>query len=220
MCENEKRKWLKEMGSRVKFAREELGLTQEEFSVKHGYARSTFGKIEAGLRDFKSSEIVTLAKQLGVSCDYLLCQTWAKSPEIELQAITQATGLTENAVLNLTLARNATTPYAAALSVLLTQSAHSSAAATKCVGGALDGIINYLFSQPPQSTVIIPLADGVDYLPSNEDILDTMLLGVNRALKELRAQVHDTDSFMEFENTITARLRHYYQKTKAGDEHA
>ena len=60
------------IGNRVKVVREAMDLTQEEFANRYGYARTTLAKLEAGLRDFKSTELVTLAEQLNVSCDYLL----------------------------------------------------------------------------------------------------------------------------------------------------
>lgn len=63
---------LENIGKRVKEGRGKMGLTQEEFADKYNYPRTTIAKIEAGLRDIKSAEIVKLAKQLGVTTDYLL----------------------------------------------------------------------------------------------------------------------------------------------------
>ena len=63
---------LRKIGFRIKQKREEMKLTQEEYADKFGYARSTLAKLEAGLRDFKSSEIVKFTKELGVSADWLL----------------------------------------------------------------------------------------------------------------------------------------------------
>jgi transcriptional regulator with XRE-family HTH domain len=62
----------KNIGARVKEGRTALGLTQEQFADKYNYPRTTIAKIESGIRDIKSAEIVLLAEQLGVSCDYLL----------------------------------------------------------------------------------------------------------------------------------------------------
>jgi len=93
MSENQKK--LTEIGSRLKLAREEAGLTQEQFAERYGYARSTLGKLEAGLRDFKSTEIIMLAKQLGMSCDYLLGVEDEKTHV--LNDLKEATGLTGTA---------------------------------------------------------------------------------------------------------------------------
>lgn len=72
MNDKEKRRKLISIGNKVKLAREKMGLTQEEFAKKFGYARTTLAKLEAGLRDFKATEIMSLANQLEVTCDHLL----------------------------------------------------------------------------------------------------------------------------------------------------
>jgi len=87
---------LREMGGRVKLAREAMKLTQEQFADKYGYVRSTLAKLEAGSRDFKSTEILMLAKQLGVSCDYLLGGIESKT--LEIDGIVKAIGLSSKAV--------------------------------------------------------------------------------------------------------------------------
>lgn len=86
------------IGCRVKEARQDMGLTQEQFADKFGYARVTLAKLEAGIRDFKSTEIITLAEQLNVSCDYLLGKTDVKSPDTNIQAISDYTGLSKEAI--------------------------------------------------------------------------------------------------------------------------
>jgi DNA-binding XRE family transcriptional regulator len=65
-------KLLKGIGERIKQRRKELGLTQQMFSDRFGYERVTFARLETGRRDIKSSEIIALARQLNVSCDWLL----------------------------------------------------------------------------------------------------------------------------------------------------
>jgi len=98
MSENENKKRLLSIGVKVKLARETMGLTQEQFADKYGYARVTLGKLEAGLRDFKSTEIVTLAEQLGVSCDYLLGRSRAAAPDNFMQEVVTRYGLNEQAL--------------------------------------------------------------------------------------------------------------------------
>ncbi|GHU80650.1 hypothetical protein FACS1894191_6390 [Clostridia bacterium] len=83
------------MGERVQARRKELNMTQEQFADKYGYPRTTLAKLEAGLRDFKSTEILTLAEQLGVSCDYLLGRHTIKAPDELTQAVNERFGLSE-----------------------------------------------------------------------------------------------------------------------------
>lgn len=97
MSEINKRR-LKSIGSKVKLAREGMGLTQEQFADKFGYARTTLAKLEAGLRDFKSTEIIKLAEQLNVSCDYLLGRTRAAAPDDFIQEAVSRFGLSEMAL--------------------------------------------------------------------------------------------------------------------------
>jgi transcriptional regulator with XRE-family HTH domain len=86
------------IGERVQRKRREMGLTQEQFADKYGYPRTTLAKLEAGLRDFKSTEILLLSEQLGVSCDYLLGLTDVKTPDTDIKHICEMTGLSENAL--------------------------------------------------------------------------------------------------------------------------
>jgi len=89
------------IGERVQAKRNELNLTQEQFAEKYGYPRTTLAKLEAGLRDFKSTELLTLAEQLGVSCDYLLGRKMIKAPDNITQAANERYGLSEEALKNL-----------------------------------------------------------------------------------------------------------------------
>jgi transcriptional regulator with XRE-family HTH domain len=98
MSENDNKRRLISIGYKVKEAREKMGLTQEQFADKYGYARTTLAKLEAGIRDFKSTEIITLAEQLNVSCDYLLGRSRAAAPDNFMQEVVTRYGLTEQAL--------------------------------------------------------------------------------------------------------------------------
>ena len=63
---------LLEIGERIEALRNEKGWTQEMLAEKLNIARNTLTKLEGGFRDFKSTEIISIAKTLGVSSDYLL----------------------------------------------------------------------------------------------------------------------------------------------------
>jgi len=98
MSKNENKARLISIGDKVKSAREGMGFTQEQFADKFGYARTTLAKLEAGLRDFKSTEIVTLSEQLNVSCDYLLGRARAAAPDDFIQAVVDCYDLKESAL--------------------------------------------------------------------------------------------------------------------------
>lgn len=101
MSEIENKRRLLSIGSRVKLAREGMRLTQEQFADRYGYPRTTLAKLEAGHRDFKSTEIVALADQLGVSCDYLLGRERAAAPDDFIQEAVNRYGLDERALQTL-----------------------------------------------------------------------------------------------------------------------
>lgn len=90
-----KERYLLSIGQRVKAKRDEMGLTQEDFADKYGYARTTLAKLEAGLRDFKSTEIIKIAYELDVSCDYLLGRERESAPDDFVLAVSERLGLSE-----------------------------------------------------------------------------------------------------------------------------
>lgn len=63
---------LEAIGKRIEKKRKEKDWTQEMLAEKLNIARNTLTKLEGGFRDFKSTEIINIAKVLGVSTDYLL----------------------------------------------------------------------------------------------------------------------------------------------------
>ena len=65
-------KELVEIGERIEMLRKEKGWTQEMLAEKLNISRNTLAKLEGGFRDFKSTEIINIAKVLGVSTDFLL----------------------------------------------------------------------------------------------------------------------------------------------------
>lgn len=93
---NKSDKILKDVGWKIGKVRQDMGLTQEEFAAKIGYARTTLAKLEAGLRDIKSTEIVELAEKLNVSCDYLLGRKMAAAPDNVVQEMVDRYGLSED----------------------------------------------------------------------------------------------------------------------------
>lgn len=58
---------------KIRFLREEQGLSQQDLADKLGYkSRSAINKIELGLRDISHSKVIAFANALGVSPAYLL----------------------------------------------------------------------------------------------------------------------------------------------------
>jgi len=73
------------IGEKIRFKREELGLTQEELATKMGYkSKSTINKIEMGINDITQSKIVAFAKALRTTPAYLM--GW-KEAEIKEDAV-------------------------------------------------------------------------------------------------------------------------------------
>ena len=69
-----------DLGEKVRQRREELGMTQEELSLKMGYkSRASINKIENG-RQVSPKIIVRLAEELKVSAAYLMGYEEEKKP--------------------------------------------------------------------------------------------------------------------------------------------
>lgn len=67
MTEDEKIKYLKNIGDRVKQIREKEGMSQEELALKIGYKdRSAINKIEVGRTDPPQSRLKAISDALGV----------------------------------------------------------------------------------------------------------------------------------------------------------
>lgn len=62
-----------DIGHRIRYKREALGLSQDELAKRLGYkSRSSINKIELGLNDITQSKIVAFAKALGTTPSYLM----------------------------------------------------------------------------------------------------------------------------------------------------
>ncbi|SCK01420.1 HTH-type transcriptional regulator immR [uncultured Eubacterium sp.] len=69
---NQKRKINKQIGARVKAAREASAYTQERFAEEIGLSIQHVSNLERGITGPSISTIIKMSKVLGVSCDYLL----------------------------------------------------------------------------------------------------------------------------------------------------
>jgi transcriptional regulator with XRE-family HTH domain len=94
-------KELEEIGKRIEELRKSKGWTQEMLAEKLNISRNTLSKLEGGFRDFKSTEILAIAKVLEVSTDYLLGLTDMKRSDIEAREVSERYGLCEAALTEL-----------------------------------------------------------------------------------------------------------------------
>lgn len=68
MIKDNKEIYMKKIGNRIKYIRENQNMTQEELAKKCGYSsRSTINKIELGINDVPYSKINNIAQALNVN---------------------------------------------------------------------------------------------------------------------------------------------------------
>ncbi|MDR1330210.1 MAG: helix-turn-helix domain-containing protein [Oscillospiraceae bacterium] len=89
------------IGKRIKALREIKGWTQEVLADRLNIARNTLTKLEGGFRDFKSTELLEIARVLDVSTDYLLGREHAAAPDDFMQEAVSRFGLSEMALKTL-----------------------------------------------------------------------------------------------------------------------
>lgn len=68
------------MGERISSARISRNLTQKQLSTLIDVSESTLARFEKGIREPRSSTIISLAQVLNVSCDYLMGLTDVLEP--------------------------------------------------------------------------------------------------------------------------------------------
>lgn len=83
---------------RIKQLRKETGLNQKDFAASMDMEQSKYNKWENGKNAPDYDGICSLADRFEVSTDYLLGRTDVKSPDIDIQAICNKTGLSEGAI--------------------------------------------------------------------------------------------------------------------------
>lgn len=89
------------LGEKIKEIRKEHNLNQSEFGELFGLTQNTITNIENDKR-FPTYEIlIEIAKRFNISVDYLLGLSEAKTNDIELKAICDYTGLSEDVIENL-----------------------------------------------------------------------------------------------------------------------
>lgn len=89
----ENRSDLQDIGQRIRTARVECNLTQEELANKVGVARGTINYWERGSREPKIGDVIRLASELNTSCDYLL-----QGVHTENLNLFKETGLNESSI--------------------------------------------------------------------------------------------------------------------------
>ena len=87
------------IGERIKYRREELGMSQEELATKLGYkSRSSVNKIENDASGLPQSKIVAIANALRTTPSYIM--GWLED-EPEKQAIFEARLLKDEETMNM-----------------------------------------------------------------------------------------------------------------------
>ena len=87
------------IGEIIKGLREEKGLTQAELAKRIRVKRETVNQWENNVRDLKTQYTISLAKEFGVSADYILGITpGVKTTDIKTKEICNYTGLSEKAL--------------------------------------------------------------------------------------------------------------------------
>lgn len=90
---------LKSIGKRIKSARENCKMKQEELSEKlHCANREVISYYENGNRDIKTGTLIGLSEALGVTTDYLLGLSEAKTTDPKIREICEHTGLNDATV--------------------------------------------------------------------------------------------------------------------------
>lgn len=101
------------MGKRIRDKRKECGLKQDEVAEKMMIKRETYNTIENGKRPLRDFEIVSLAKILNTTTDYILREVETQHVEIAAE-----TGLNNDAISKLTDLNNKASANNAAKEVI------------------------------------------------------------------------------------------------------
>ena len=100
---------LEAIGKRIEELRKGKGWTQEMLAEKLNIARNTLTKLEGGFRDFKSTELLNIAKVLKVSTDYLLGLTTVSRSDVTIREVSERYGLSEVTLTRLDFLQKAVT---------------------------------------------------------------------------------------------------------------
>jgi len=130
---------LEEIGGRIAELRTGRGWTQEMFAEKLSIARNTLTKLEGGFRDFKTTELLNIAKVLGVSTDYLLGHTDISTPDVTVREVSECYGLSEAALNELSDMPSADVPFGAERDAAMSRRADTM---------AYRAVVNMLLSEP------------------------------------------------------------------------
>jgi len=106
------------LAERLRWLRQEDGISQEELGSKIGVTRQSISDYENGKKNPRWDLVVELAKHYGVSLDYLLGITDSKSKSQVVQEVSNEIGLSDNAI-NILRKRKKDKIYIHALSFLI-----------------------------------------------------------------------------------------------------
>jgi transcriptional regulator with XRE-family HTH domain len=72
------------VGERIKKRRTELGWTQEQICTKTGLSKSFFSELESGKRSVSAENLLSIARTLSVSLDYLMTGKASEEPIVKV----------------------------------------------------------------------------------------------------------------------------------------
>jgi transcriptional regulator with XRE-family HTH domain len=192
--------------------------TQDILAMKFDVTKNTFRQWINGYSTPTVDKLIKLSEYFGVSTDYLLGLSDTKSPNAEIQTVINATGLTEEAVIELTSmpvikgyysdeSRNnknrqhETMRYREIINLLLT-SEHGKRALTR--------LAYYFIGQIPKNApeyVPLPAAPGEDFESwlSSISIIPRELI-CNCALELVKDEFKEMQSDIERDDIVTKRL--------------
>lgn len=114
-------KCLQIFGQRLRELREERGISQRELAEIIGISKGAVYYYES---DGRAPDIVTLEKlcdYFGVSADYLLGRTNARTPKLKLKSVCEKVGLSDKSVLMLARLKKENNPRLRIINLLLEQ---------------------------------------------------------------------------------------------------
>jgi len=172
MNEIAKQKIGKLIGTRINSALAAKSITQKELAEKTNILPGTISYFCAGSRVPNAEQLISIAKALSVSSDYLYGLTDSMSTNHEIKSIVEYTGLTDDAIQVL---HENTVSVREVLNLLVTSPYFSHLAVS---------LINYLRSDTAQMYAM----DGVELLEISQQIENTVnneKIDINAAQKRL-----------------------------------
>ena len=184
----EKYTWEK-IGERIKFEREQNGLTQKELMLKIGRSEESYrilGRWEKGITRPQFSDIIELCKVFDCELGYLLCEYDCKTREAT--DIQQATGLCQQAINRLTKLKSLRPELDSTSRLLPMQKVFNDIELVNLILSRSDSVnkmCEYIvLTDHDDSEIHLGLTDKLTF----DDLLNFKLEGIKNAFREYRIE--------------------------------